>query len=64
MTEQTADAVHAVAKEPITRRTYLVMRTIMHGSGIGLAIEAVASTAIEHPEWDMDEKRTWEDWDA
>lgn len=27
-----------------------------------LAAEAVASTAIEHPEWDMEEKRPWKDW--
>jgi hypothetical protein len=29
-----------------------------------MADEAVSSVAIEHPEWDMDEARTWNEWVA
>lgn len=29
-----------------------------------LAVEAVASTAIEHPEWDLNERRSWDQWCA
>lgn len=27
------------------------------------AVEAVNSTAIEHPEWDLDERRTFDEWE-
>lgn len=27
-----------------------------------MAMEAISSTALEHPEWDMDEMRTREEW--
>ncbi len=47
----------------ITRRSYLQAQAILHGASVFVAIEAVASTAIEHPEWDMDEKRTWTEWE-
>ena len=51
----------------ISRRKYLTLKA-MHGDGnslfdVMLAIEAVASTAIEHPEWDMNEEREWADWE-
>lgn len=47
-----------------TRRQYLVYRTVMEGTSVFLAQEAVASTALEHPEWDMDETFTWAEWEA
>lgn len=28
-----------------------------------MATEAVASTAIEHPEWDLEETKTWAQWE-
>lgn len=46
----------------MTRREYLIARACLDGSSIFLAVEAVASTALAHPEWDMDERRTWEEW--
>jgi hypothetical protein len=47
-----------------TRREWLTRRAIMTGAAPNLAREAVASTAIEHPEWDMDaETKTMKDWD-
>lgn len=54
----------------ITYRTYLYTQVMLEQSAAGthpdlmLTMEAVSSTAIEHPEWPMDEKRTWEEWEA
>lgn len=57
--------------ELVSRRTYLELKAMQEHApadfglaGVFLAIEAVASTAIEHPEWDMDERRTWAEWEA
>jgi hypothetical protein len=51
----------------VSRRTYLILKTAEDMSnpftGLLIAQEAVASTALAHPEWDMDEKRTWEEWE-
>lgn len=48
----------------MTRRHFLVYKAMQDTDcGIMLAIEAVASTAIEHPEWDMDELRTLQQWE-
>lgn len=47
----------------LTMRDWLTMRAIMAGADIFLAVEAVASTAIEHPEWDLQEKKTWVEWE-
>lgn len=48
-----------------TRRQFLTYRTIMDtGAPVWTAMEAVATTAIEHPEWDMDEEMTWAQWEA
>jgi hypothetical protein len=49
--------------DTLSRRQYLIARTMMGGADIFLAIEAVSSTAIEHPEWDMEEQRTWDEWE-
>jgi hypothetical protein len=48
----------------ITRRHYLTIKALESGAGLILAIEAVASAAIEHPEWRMDERRSYPDWEA
>jgi hypothetical protein len=48
----------------MSRRTYLTIKALAAGGGLFMAAEAVASTAIEHPEWDMDEKRTYAEWEA
>lgn len=45
-----------------TRRQYLTTQVILHGAPIMMASEAVSSVAIEHPEWDMDEQKTWKEW--
>lgn len=48
-----------------TRRQFLIYQAIMEtGTTVWTAMEAVATTAIEHPEWDMDEEMTWSQWEA
>lgn len=34
------------------------------GASWMLAKEAVATTALSHPEWNMDETKTWPEWVA
>lgn len=48
----------------LTRRQYLTMEAMRSGCGPYVAQEAVSSTALEHPEWDMDETRTLAEWEA
>jgi hypothetical protein len=46
-----------------TRRQYMTYHLVMSGTPALLAMEAISSTAIEHPDWDMDnEKYTWSEW--
>jgi hypothetical protein len=47
----------------VTRRQWLTRRAIMSGAAPFGAVEAVSSVAIEHPEWDMDESKTWAEWE-
>ena len=53
----------------MTRRAYYVFKILLRSmddeqpTTIFMAQEAVASTAIEHPEWDMEELRTWAEWE-
>lgn len=43
-------------------RTYLIVKTMILAECDWLmASEAVASTAIEHPEWDLTERKPWVD---
>lgn len=46
----------------LNRRAYLVLRACIAGASWPVALEAVASTAIKHPEWDMEERRTVKEW--
>jgi hypothetical protein len=46
-----------------TRRQYQTIKAMTAGATPFLAVEAVASVAIEHPEWDMNELRTWDEWE-
>lgn len=49
-----------------TYREYLALKTVQHNDvSLFEALEAVATTAIEHPEWDMDgEEKPWSEWEA
>lgn len=51
---------------PVSRRTYLTVKAIdkVKYPNIYAAMKAVESAALEHPEWDMDEMKTVEEWEA
>src|SRR3954462_692022 len=58
-----AGPVSSHAEQRYTRRQFLIYHAIMDGGAdYFTAAEAVASTALEHPEWDMDETHTWREW--
>jgi hypothetical protein len=46
-----------------TRHQFMVYRLVMEGTPVFSAVEAVSSTALEHPDWDMDETFTWAEWE-
>jgi hypothetical protein len=50
-------------KQKLTRRQYLIRRALIDGASTFGASEAVSSVAMAHPEWDMNEERTWEQWE-
>lgn len=48
----------------MTRQTYLVLAVMAEGGAdYFTAMEAVSSVAIEHPEWDMQERRSIVEWE-
>lgn len=50
---------------PITRRGYLILKAMAEtGCSYFLASEAVSSVGVEHPDWNFDEKRAWDEWEA
>lgn len=58
--------------DTLTFRQYMTIRALTRAHGVtehtwanwAIATEAVSTTALEHPEWDMDETDTWEGWVA
>lgn len=46
-----------------TRREWLTRQAILNGHAPHLAKEAVSSTALDHEEWDMDERKTMAEWE-
>lgn len=47
-----------------TRRNYLTYCSIVYsGANIFVASESVSSVALAHPDWDMEEKKTWIEWE-
>ena len=48
------DSGETEADRQYTRREWLTRYAIMNGSSVMMAKEAVSSTALSHPEWDMD----------
>lgn len=46
-------------------RMWLAINTMQStGTDIFTALEAVSSVAIEHPEWDLEKRKTWEEWES
>lgn len=52
------------AELPMSRRAYLIQSAILNGAGIFDALEAVSSVALAHPEIDMAELATWQEWES
>jgi hypothetical protein len=52
------------AEETFTRRQWLTRQAILSGAPPFMATEAVSSVAMEHPDWDMDELKTWNEWEG
>lgn len=50
--------------DQVTRRQWLIRQAILHGASPFMAVEAVASVAIEHPEWDLEEVKTMHEWES
>lgn len=50
--------------EHMSYRQFLIFKLLEAGSGIFTAIEAVASTALEHPDWDLNETKSLVEWEA
>lgn len=48
----------------VTRRAWLIAQAVMAGADTYLALEAVSSTALAHPDWDMGERRTLDEWEG
>lgn len=47
----------------VTMRTYLAVQVMaITGCNQFEAIEAVSSTALAHPEWDLDKRMSWQEW--
>lgn len=53
----------AMPRDLMKMRTYLMVKAMEGGTHPLMAMEAVYSTALEHPEWNLDEERTWEEWE-
>lgn len=51
-------------QQVFSRRQFMEYHLIVQGTPWWAAKEAVASVAIEHPEWDMDEEMTWGQWET
>ena len=42
---------------------YLTVKACMGGAAFWIVQEAVASTALSHPEWELTEKKTFAEWE-
>lgn len=54
----------SLLRQHYTRRQFLTYYLVMDGTGFFAAREVVSAAAAEHPEWDMDEEFTWDEWMA
>jgi len=43
--------------------TYLTVKACQGGAAFWVVQEAVASTALAHPEWDLTEQQTFAEWE-
>ena len=47
-----------------TRRQFMEYSRIMEGEPCWDARQAVATAALERPDWELDEEMTWAEWNA
>ena len=55
-----------VMNKGMTRQEYLIIKvqtSRVVPTPFGMAQEVVASTGVKHPEWDMNEIKTWDEWE-
>jgi len=48
----------------MSKLTYLTVKACKAGGAFWVVQEAVASTALAHPEWSLTERKTWDEWEA
>lgn len=46
-----------------SRRKYMILKALNTGCTVFEAMEAVSSVAIENPGWDMEELKSWTEWE-
>lgn len=52
-------------RDKLTHRGYLILKAMQESQvDYAFASRVVAQVAKEHPEWDMDVKKTWSEWEA
>jgi hypothetical protein len=47
----------------MSKLTYLTVKACQAGGRFWVVQEAVASTALAHPEWDLDVRRSFAEWE-
>ena len=50
--------------DEMSKLTYLTVKACQEGAAFWVVQEAVASTALSHPEWDLDARKTFTEWEA
>jgi hypothetical protein len=52
-----------VSDDKITKLAYLTVKACREGGRFWVVQEAVASTALAHPAWDLTETKTFAEWE-
>ena len=52
-----------MSDDRMSRLTYLTVKACQAGGTFWVVQEAVASTALSHPEWDLTEKKSFAEWE-
>jgi hypothetical protein len=47
-----------------TRRQYMIRKLLHQGSSFPSAVEAVTNVGRVHRDWNMEQQRTWAEWEA
>ena len=52
-----------MSEDRMGKLTYLTIKACQEGGRFWVVQEAVASTALSHPEWDLTEQQTFAEWE-